>query len=404
MVRAGTYQLAHVEDVVPSEDSGATRDGAVGALAATKCANAAAKVQQSQQRRSWLPSASPWKACTAFALMLLFIASGFISGISFKFGMRVEDRLLTSPPTPPHPKPLLPHELPSLQPQSIHFQTPPSEAHVPHKPMPPPFLQPPSLPTPQPLPHLDAQTVSPQATGDACEGAWLFILSTGRAGSTTVMDMLNLVPQISLSGEKGDKLCYPFMTLYNQQRATFSAQNKVDAFLSVASGGEWEVAAKRLDAVARRSMCTWIKGLEPRTATPASLVRVHGFKEIRECYLPLLRRAFPKAKFILNYRENVVAQSHSLWYGRLNNTKAQANINSKLESLRQHLSGADTFELPLESFNVSTFNRLLRWVGISGCTYQFVLHSNAHGSVSPWYAGSNSRAQSAIHCAPDVET
>jgi hypothetical protein len=36
--------------------------------------------------------------------------------------------------------------------------------------------------------------------------SWLFILATGRSGSTTILSMLNQVPEISLSGENNDLL------------------------------------------------------------------------------------------------------------------------------------------------------------------------------------------------------
>lgn len=36
--------------------------------------------------------------------------------------------------------------------------------------------------------------------------AWLFVLSTGRSGSTTILNMLNAIPQIKLSGENGNLL------------------------------------------------------------------------------------------------------------------------------------------------------------------------------------------------------
>ena len=227
-----------------------------------------------------------------------------------------------------------------------------------------------------------------------CDGNWVFIIATGRSGSTTVLDMLNLVPSIELSGEKGSSFCGLWSKMYADQRQILlDSQAENPAFLSVASGLQRTDAANRTDLAVSHSMCTWLKGIEPRSPTKA-FVMTHGFKEIRPCYVPLLKRAFPHAKFILNYREDVEAQSHSQGFAAMDSAHAVQYIEVKAETYRQELRGSETFDLPLESFNVSTFNRLLQWLGIDDCTYRGVLHSNAHGyriqRNQDW----------AIHCAP----
>ena len=335
-----------------------------------------------------------WRTCGSIALVVFVALAGFISGIGFTAGARFEARLpvLSHAPAPLLPPPFQPMLSPS--PASFPLQSSlPAYGELP--PAPPKQSRKPSvslLPPPS-SPHKELPPAAIATPAAPCDGAWVFIIATGRSGSTTVLDMLNLVPAIELSGEKGPGFCNLWPQMYESQRSVLLQQSKNHAFLNSATGLQLKAAENRMDAAVSRSMCTWIKGLEPRGRTQA-LVTTHGFKEIRPCYVNLLTRAFPRAKFILNFREDVEAQSHSAWFAQ-NSTHALDILEGKIETYRSQLRGYDTFELPLESFNVSTFNRLLRWLGTTDCTYRGVLHSNANKGY-----GVQQSTQWAIRCEP----
>lgn len=203
------------------------------------------------------------------------------------------------------------------------------------------------------------------------------------------MDMLNTVPDISLSGEKGPAACQSWSTLFSG-----ASMPRTDIRLDKQGILTSWLGLQRYEDAAVRAMCLWIKSFEKPPTPSAPSVTIHGFKEIRECYVPLLRRALPHAKFIISFRRDTVAQSRSSWYARQRNSTAF--VDQLLLSYRRDLQGVDTFELPLENFSVATFDRLLHWVGIDGCAYRYVLHDNENSGYLPDVA-SHARA---IDCAP----
>ena len=48
---------------------------------------------------------------------------------------------------------------------------------------------------------MDPARNAPAMAPRGCDQHWLIIISAGRSGSTTILDMLNAVPFVSLSGE-----------------------------------------------------------------------------------------------------------------------------------------------------------------------------------------------------------
>ncbi len=112
---------------------------------------------------------------------------------------------------------------------------------------------------------------------------------------------------------------------------------------------------------------------------------MHGFKEIRyasESMLDFIEKAFPSARFVVNYRQNVTAQSASAWY---KDSPESADI---LETeTRTLLSWASrnqnrTFLLPLETFSVESFNELFKWLGYPQCSAQRIPTDNSKGSYT----------------------
>lgn len=226
---------------------------------------------------------------------------------------------------------------------------------------------------------MQAALASSPAPDDPCSTKrWLFVFSVGgRTGSTTLMGMLNAVPQIKLTGENKDL----YSRLYELEQDTLAlgggdrARDEFDA---------WHNAPDpvRLQA----AVCSWLLALSPH---PGALV--HGFKEIRTPAAPLLARTMPHARFVINFRLDLAAQQRS--FERLGGQKTLAeatkgNVSSwrkpipfvldELQRLRAALGGRPVFELPLERYGVTGFNALLRWVGARGCEYTRVLQANTN--------------------------
>ncbi len=145
--------------------------------------------------------------------------------------------------------------------------------------------------------------------------SFVFVVSSGRSGSTLVQGLLNALPGVLVRGENG----FYLMPLFRSQRRLRNYQNTfggnswtpTSAFFGVAEAdaGDFVRMTRRLmhrQLLARRN--------------PLS-VRVLGFKEIRweelradewPAFFNFFERVFPDAKYVLNDRdpERVVDSGH----------------------------------------------------------------------------------------------
>lgn len=198
---------------------------------------------------------------------------------------------------------------------------------------------------------------------------WLFILSTGRSGSTTILGMLNQIPTISLSGENRPV----YETLHQLKEET------INITIDHPNSYSWLNHPNRTRV--RNQLCSWILNLAPnRTA------HIHGFKEIHiGPLLPLLMDDFPEAKFIFNFRENITAQLNSAFFGRHPLKAAKKTImekNVEITRAMKILPTARVFSLPLEDFDVEHFNSLLDWLNIRDYRFTCVIHHITGGYTS----------------------
>ena len=116
-----------------------------------------------------------------------------------------------------------------------------------------------------------------------------------------------------------------------------------------------------------------------------SSAKIIGFKEIRHTtdeQLQFFRVLFPCARYIVNTRNDLQAQSRSGHHHRDN-----ISINILRNNTRNILKWAENvpnsekslFYLSTESLSVRQFNRLLDWVGVRGCSV-IGLHHSHNGS------------------------
>lgn len=208
---------------------------------------------------------------------------------------------------------------------------------------------------------------------ELCSNKFLFIVGTGRSGSTTLMNMVNLVPHVYLYGENGmmfEPMTLDPNSLYYLSRKDFSPRVP-------GRDGAWlhpppEVADRRSRIGFQSYMWTW---LEP-PATPGRTVTIRGFKEIRWTAITLktILHVCPCSRFISNFRLDLEAQHKSGWWVNqpINHLRFRTE---RLLEMMQNLS-APTFEMPLEFFSVEKFNKLASWLG-SNCTFTSVAHSDA---------------------------
>lgn len=187
---------------------------------------------------------------------------------------------------------------------------------------------------------------------------WLFIWATGRSGSTTVLEMLNSVPCIGISGENGN-----FMNqLITLDNITHRLHGKKGAWFN-------DVDFEKLTLAEQN----WISSLNSLKSK-----HISGFKEIRIDSIPFITRRFPHAFHIINYRRNHTAQLQSTFQKQ----NTDNGLFLKEAEIRKYLHNQKVFELPLEDFTVHAFNKILSWIGITKYAFTAVLHSNSNGHNS----------------------
>lgn len=119
-----------------------------------------------------------------------------------------------------------------------------------------------------------------------------------------------------------------------------------------------------------------------------SSTQIIGFKEIRHgniAQLEFFRLLFPCARFIINTRRDLSAQSKSGQYKR--HRQSLTILKNETMNILKWASTVRNkkrlFLLQTEMFTVAKFNELLRWVGVRNCQYTGVHHSHAKSSFRP---------------------
>lgn len=185
---------------------------------------------------------------------------------------------------------------------------------------------------------------------------WLFLLATGRSGSTTTLDMMNTVEGITLAGENVDVI--PTLGKLLQRADERAAQAADGRF------GPGPVSRKSL-LCAMQEYTRGIIGTFNRSST-----KYIGFKDIRlhKDSMKLYDEIFPCARYIVQTRKNTAAQARSQarrWHGTLATVKSQTSILQKWYEKHSDAS----YGLQLENFSIATFNNVLQWLGVSGCQF-----------------------------------
>ena len=239
---------------------------------------------------------------------------------------------------------------------------------------------------------------------------WLFVLSTGRTGSTTILNMLNAVPQIYLSGETGAEV------LKYLDRAFNSSMHRRPQ-----GTAHYQEPNER---ALRNHACAWLLNLLPRpspTVRPECYQRrcVRGMKTLHiggargSGLLPILAQFFPSSlRVVLSSRDNKEQQLRSAPFMHTN----ASTITEKNEEARDALNrmGVAWRELQLERFSPEAFTSLIVWLGIRNCSYTRLLHANDGKLAEKQWSNKeslNTRGllsgtcvlpQSRLHAAPSV--
>lgn len=216
-------------------------------------------------------------------------------------------------------------------------------------------------PPPRPVP-------APQP---GCERNWLFQVSTGRSGSTSLMTMLNDLPNVYIAGEN-DGL---FESLYALHKSSIRTESRAKGKNGVHNAW-WHHPVER--SKLRRSARTYVEsaiGLKQNQ----NYTWV-GFKEIRfrtDDELDYILSLFPCSKVIVNIRRDVVRQHKSAFKRSSPISKLKSHNDMLLKWSTKHRNRV--FTLALEDFTLANLNRLAVWLDFPNCHFKQIAHANRNG-------------------------
>lgn len=269
------------------------------------------------------------------------------------------------------------------------------------------------------------------ASCDLCARDFVFILATGRSGSTSVLEAVNSLPGVNLRGEN-DATLLGAMDLYNRSlrrgtmHSAFAAKEhgKLDTNTMLCSLQDFFVAFD-----------------PPRSSesVSAEAVQVHGFKELisglddnpegdeqkwrnanRNREWPFFfETLFPCGRIVLNYRDNTTAQADSTFFKRHGTTSAMLDeTNEFMRAWHADLTAAaaasaaastphrrpTSYLLPLEQLTAEGATDLARFLGFQHCKFLALPHANDPDvpvdphEHDPHYHGDYDSVQ--LECAP----
>lgn len=236
-----------------------------------------------------------------------------------------------------------------------------------------------------------------------CNRRYLFIIATGRSGSTTLLKMFNQLPNVRLSGENWN-------VLYHASSLTKVFQSHPENFIDEAMVKEGRFMHKAVqsgpfqhNAMPVGSIACVIQSLasylNPPPMDPEHLPideedeagKILGMKIIRfqqPDWKPqraerFLRESFPCARFIINIRSDIEKQGKSVVsaFGKDDLYEAMESINSQTNFLKElaHRLGnnkARLIDMSKWKNDVSILNNIINWLGFKGCQFKDVIHEN----------------------------
>ena len=203
------------------------------------------------------------------------------------------------------------------------------------------------------------------------ENEWIFIIGTGRSGTTTLLSMVNKLPGVQISGEHNG-IIKAFVFMRDKIKETKKHRKSRGAWLGAAeAGSDNEV------------YCLTQRWFFLHTGSHCSGASIHGFKEIRYASkktLDFIASAFPRARFIIAFRNDIEKQAKSSWHQL--HKSSDETLQESTDSLNQWADEhpQKVFKMPLEAFSTSLFDQMYNFLGFGHCKTIVIQHDNSNGS------------------------
>ena len=240
---------------------------------------------------------------------------------------------------------------------------------------------------------------------EPCQRRYLFILATARSGSTTLLRMLNTLPNVRLGGENLNTLFKTYEVIYNLKDDEENHAPKLKDNGEGVPDGPMMHHPIPQGAYACPTQL-WIETLNP---PPEKVIRqshlghrpsveeydqykILGLKSVRFHLgnwtavqaAEYLRTNFPCARIILNYRSNVESQLESISSRFSASTRTSSELeefNSFQRDLAHDLGPDMATLLDMNEWkdNVEVINDAVDWLGFQNCRFQELVHENHDG-------------------------
>ena len=237
-----------------------------------------------------------------------------------------------------------------------------------------------------------------------CERRYLFILATARSGSTTLLRMLNSLPNVRLGGENLNTLFKAHEVIYNLHDEENHAPPIQDNGVGVPHGpmmhnpipqGAYSCPTQlwidTLNPPPEKIMHESHRGDRP-SVEEFDQYKILGLKSVR-FHLGnwtaveagrFLMNNFPCARVILNYRSNVESQYESIRSRFPTSTRTKEELeayNNFQLDLASELGPEMAILLDMNEWkdNTEVINHVVDWLGFKNCHFQELVHENHDG-------------------------
>ncbi len=245
-----------------------------------------------------------------------------------------------------------------------------------------------------------------------CNRRFLFIIATGRSGSTTLLKMFNKLPNVRLSGEnwnalfEASKLATFFSSDKNRQHFFYNQKTidegqfhheKVEegpfahnAFPLGSMGCVMQSFMRHIDPpdYSVDALPYYDPVEEANTILGAKIIRIPNGNWGPEKAAQFFQENFPCARFIINIRSDEEAQLNSISsaFGvDLSNEekkeKKKENIeqsNQFLFKLHEELGKKSSMFIDMSQWkdDVEILNKVVKWLGFQDCAFDAIVHEN----------------------------
>ncbi len=236
-----------------------------------------------------------------------------------------------------------------------------------------------------------------------CNRRYLFIIATGRSGSTTLLKMFNQLPNVRLSGENWNILYHAssLIKVFENNPRNFLDKETVrqGKFMHEAiHDGPFLHNAMPLGSISC-VMQGLVRYLDPPLLDPETFdfdvedesTKILGAKVIRlqqsqwttKRAFKFLTQSFPCARYIINTRSDYIEQGKSMMnaFGKVNIDENIEDILKQTQFLRElserlGSKRAKLIDMVEWTGNVSILNEVLDWLGFENCAFSSVIHEN----------------------------